>query len=54
MQACPSAGCGSRKSAKMLDAFGNDAWTAKMAARLGLEYTVNPRGSTKKRGGEKS
>jgi putative transposase len=29
--------------------FGSDAWTAKTAAKLGLEYTVNPRGRPKKR-----
>ncbi len=28
--------------------FGDEAWTARTAARLGLEYTVNPRGRPKK------
>ena len=29
--------------------FGSDEWTGKTASRLGLQYTLNPRGRPKKR-----
>ena len=33
--------------------LGSDPWTLKMAGRMGLQYTLNPRGRPKMQGGEK-
>jgi putative transposase len=33
-----------QESLKRGSPLGDDTWTRKMAARLGLQYTLNPRG----------
>ena len=34
--------------------LGSDPWTLKMAGRMGLQYTLNPRGRPKTQEGDKS